>query len=117
EKLRESYQHEGRLGEGGFGYMDKVKDQDGVRYALKALKMQIMDQKDDLGSLLDARGSLTEPEVRYFGKQVTTALQHLHKLGFAHVDVKPQNLFSTDAMTIKLGDLGFAKDVEKFNYW
>lgn len=66
---------------------------------------------------MDARGSLTEPEVRYFGKQVAASLQHLHKLGFAHADVKPQNLFLTDAMTIKLGDLGFAEDVKKCNYW
>ncbi|KAG9071373.1 Serine/threonine-protein kinase plk2 [Linnemannia hyalina] len=159
EELGESYQHERRLGEGGFGYVDKVKDQDGVRYALKTFKIQKMDQKDierevaalmvtaenphpnivvflrrfegpsstcllfemcsglDLGSLLDARGSLTEPEVHYFGKQATAALKHLHKLGFAHADVKPQNLLLTDAMTIKLGDLGFAEDVEKFDYW
>ncbi|KAF9547003.1 hypothetical protein EC957_009007 [Mortierella hygrophila] len=58
----------------------------------------------DLGDILYARGSLTEPDVRYFGKQ-------------AAADVRPQNLILTDAMTTKLRDLGFAEDVEECNYW
>lgn len=63
------------------------------------------------------RERLTEPEVRYFRRQAAAALQHQHKLDFFHMEIKPQNLFLTDDMIIKLGDLGLAENVVECDRW
>ena len=41
--------------------------------------------------------------------QMAEALQHLHALGIAHMDVKPDNIFTTGAGAYKLGDFGLAR--------
>ena len=40
--------------------------------------------------------------------QVAAALQHLHEQGIAHMDVKPDNIYSNDDGVFKLGDFGLA---------
>ena len=65
----------------------------------------------DLMSLLMKRDVLSEPEVRFYGAEATLALEALHSLGFAHRDVKPDNLLLDRSGHIKLADLGLAKAV------
>ncbi len=36
------------------------------------------------------------------------ALAHLHEHGIAHLDVKPDNIYTTPAGVLKLGDFGLA---------
>ena len=40
--------------------------------------------------------------------QIGEALQHLHSRGIMHMDVKPDNIYTTSAGTYKLGDFGLA---------
>ena len=37
------------------------------------------------------------------------ALQHLHSKGIAHMDVKPDNMFTVGEGVYKLGDFGLAR--------
>ena len=48
--------------------------------------------------------------------QVASALQHIHARGMAHLDVKPDNIY-TDAHSemIKLGDFGLATPLNHQN--
>lgn len=39
---------------------------------------------------------------------MASALQHLHSRGIAHMDVKPDNIYSTEDGQFKLGDFGLA---------
>ena len=41
-------------------------------------------------------------------RQVGEALQHLHARGVMHMDVKPDNIYTTAAGAYKLGDFGLA---------
>uniref|UniRef100_A0A8B9Q3D0 Protein kinase domain-containing protein n=1 Tax=Apteryx owenii TaxID=8824 RepID=A0A8B9Q3D0_APTOW len=46
-----------------------------------------------LADILRARGTLTEPEVRYYLRQVVSGLRYLHGQGVVHRDLKPSHLF------------------------
>lgn len=36
------------------------------------------------------------------------ALQHMHSKNMVHMDIKPENIYVSDEVTYKLGDLGLA---------
>lgn len=54
------------------------------------------------------RKAITEPETRYFVRQVILACQYLHSNKIIHRDLKLGNLFINDEMEIKIGDFGLA---------
>lgn len=47
-----------------------------------------------------------------YGVQLAAALQHLHGLGIAHMDVKPDNIYTTEEGVYKLGDFGLATSLK-----
>ena len=66
------------------------------------------------GDLLDRLrlvGGLSPPVARRIMKQIVAALQHCHRLGIAHLDVKPENVFFDDDFSVRLGDFGHARRV------
>jgi polo-like kinase 1 len=54
------------------------------------------------------RKAVTEPEARYFVRQVIEACQYLHGNKVIHRDLKLGNLFINDEMDMKIGDFGLA---------
>uniref|UniRef100_A0A0R3RQT2 Serine/threonine-protein kinase PLK n=1 Tax=Elaeophora elaphi TaxID=1147741 RepID=A0A0R3RQT2_9BILA len=58
------------------------------------------------------RKYVTEPESRYFMKQIVEACEYLHKNKIIHRDLKLGNLFLNEEMEIKVGDFGLATVVE-----
>ena len=58
------------------------------------------------------RKAITEPETRYFVRQVISAQQYLHNRKIIHRDLKLGNLFINDEMEIKIGDFGLATRVD-----
>lgn len=67
------------------------------------------------------RKTVTEPETRYFVKQIVEACIYLHEKRIIHRDLKLGNLFLNDQMEIKIGDFGLATRVEsesdRKRYW
>lgn len=57
------------------------------------------------------RKALTEPEVRYFMKQIVEGCKYLHDNKIIHRDLKLGNLFLNDEMDVKIGDFGLATRV------
>ncbi|KAK5828125.1 kinase-like domain-containing protein, partial [Linnemannia elongata] len=62
---------------------------------------------------LEARNTLQEHEVRYFGQQLVAGVAHLHSLGLVHCDLKPLNLLLTEDLVLKVGDFGQAQDLKR----
>ena len=58
------------------------------------------------------RKALTEPEVRFFMKQILLSVVYLHSQHVIHRDLKLGNLFLNDDLDIKLGDFGLATRVD-----
>lgn len=58
------------------------------------------------------RKTVTEPETRYFVKQIVDACVYLHEKRIIHRDLKLGNLFLNDEMEIKIGDFGLATRME-----
>jgi polo-like kinase 1 len=58
------------------------------------------------------RKAITEPETRYFMKQITLGVKYLHDKKIIHRDLKLGNIFLNDQMEIKLGDFGLATKVD-----
>jgi polo-like kinase 1 len=58
------------------------------------------------------RKTVTEPETRYFVKQIVEACIYLHEKRIIHRDLKLGNLFLNDQMEIKIGDFGLATRME-----
>ena len=64
-------------------------------------------------------GSISEKATSYIISQISSALSFLSRRGIFHRDIKPQNILLTDTdslkPTIKIGDFGFARRLEKGN--
>ncbi|XP_066466755.1 serine/threonine-protein kinase PLK1 [Tiliqua scincoides] len=58
------------------------------------------------------RKALTEPEARYYLRQIILGCQYLHSNRVIHRDLKLGNLFLNDDMEVKIGDFGLATKVE-----
>ena len=63
------------------------------------------------GSLLNVsknRGNLTEPEVRYYFRQIAAGTRYIHSQRILHRDLKLGNMFLSEHMEIKIGDFGLS---------
>lgn len=58
--------------------------------------------------VLKYRGKVTEPEARYYMKQMVTGVAYIHSQKVVHRDLKPGNMFLSDRMIVKIGDFGLA---------
>ena len=61
-----------------------------------------------MSELMKRRKKLTEPEVRYYILQLTSALSYLHDSYIIHRDLKLGNIFLDSHMRVKVGDFGLA---------
>ena len=66
-------------------------------------------QGPSLKEVLRRDGPLSPERTGHVLKQVAEALDHLHRRGLVHLDVKPQNLIFTGDDTVKLIDFGIAQ--------
>nr|GEY89529.1 mitogen-activated protein kinase kinase kinase 17-like [Tanacetum cinerariifolium] len=59
-----------------------------------------------------------ETDVKRYARSILKGLSHMHKLGYVHCDLKPDNVLlvadkSDDGFIAKIGDLGLAKRVDQ----
>ncbi|KAK2718492.1 serine/threonine-protein kinase PLK1-like [Artemia franciscana] len=68
-------------------------------------------RRRSLMELHKRRKAITEPETRYFLRQILIGVKYLHDNKIIHRDLKLGNLFLNDEMEIKIGDFGLATNV------
>ena len=59
----------------------------------------------------EKKGPLSIEETLSYAIQLSAALEHIHQKGIVHRDIKPSNVLVTDNETVKIIDLGLAKDL------
>ena len=64
---------------------------------------------ETLRDKLDSEGPFSPKTVSGWLTQVCQALEHMHQLGYVHLDITPQNLFLTVDGDVKLIDFGIAQ--------
>jgi hypothetical protein len=57
----------------------------------------------------ESNNSFTLPSVKFYAANVILAFQHIHGLGIAYRDLKPENLLIDSQGYVKVIDFGFAK--------
>ena len=62
--------------------------------------------------MLKHRRTLTEPEVRYYMRQLAEGVAYVHQQHVIHRDLKLGNMFLTEDMAVKIGDFGLATRVD-----
>jgi serine/threonine protein kinase len=62
-------------------------------------------------------GAFPEPIARFYFKQIIDALTTIHKAGFAHRDLRPENLLLGKDFTLKIADfdLSCRKPIKRYN--
>ncbi|KAH9396245.1 Kinase-like [Tyrophagus putrescentiae] len=72
--------------------------------------MEFADGGDMIDLLQKSKSALTEEKVRFYYRQFGDALRYMHKSGFAHRDIKCENiLMNHDRTVAKLTDFGFTR--------
>lgn len=67
-----------------------------------------------LKEYLSEHGALTCDKVIEFSIQIASALQHAHRKGIVHRDIKPQNIIVTKDEILKVTDFGIARAVSTY---
>ena len=67
---------------------------------------------NDVYSMLEQKGRLSEKEALGILEQIAAALDHIHGERLVHRDIKPENILVTEKGIAKLADMGLAIDSE-----
>ena len=81
----------------------------GYSHVSRCLKLSLCDPRGDLFHIA-FRGStlLTIADVQGFARQMVAGVEHIHSCGYAHLDIKPDNMLVDADGTLKISDFGLA---------
>lgn len=89
-------------------------------YATKQNKLKIVMEYAECGDLSKAvaarrneKRPFEESQILDWFTQICLAMKHVHDRKILHRDIKGQNIFITKANTLKLGDFGIARVLNK----
>jgi serine/threonine protein kinase len=93
----------------------RLVDEGGARYAELTLERADADLRRAMETLRRA-GAWTPRRRDSLAMQLVHAVNYLHALGYAHRDLKPQNVLVNAAGRLKLCDFGLARETERAEY-
>ncbi|KRT80153.1 protein kinase [Oryctes borbonicus] len=88
------------------GFYNFFEDQFNIYIVLELCRRRSMME------LHKRRNAITEPETRFYMRQILSGVQYLHINNIIHRDLKLGNLFLNDDLHVKIGDFGLAAKIE-----
>lgn len=88
------------------GFYNFFEDQFNIYIVLELCRRRSMME------LHKRRQAITEPETRFYMRQILSGVQYLHSNSIIHRDLKLGNLFLNDDLHVKIGDFGLAAKIE-----
>jgi serine/threonine-protein kinase len=85
----------------------RVYSSNRIRKFLKTIEFDILMEYFS-GRMLSDRGRLNMPDLISVFLQVAAALAYMHRIGFVHTDIKPENILVDDKAHVKVIDFGVA---------
>lgn len=70
-------------------------------------------ENGSFSQLIRSSGGLGEEIVKFQFLQICHAISHMHKNGYAHLDVKLENILLDERFNIKVADMGVSLDVSQ----
>src|SRR5690349_9616926 len=67
---------------------------------------------ETLENIIATRGALDLPAALDYTCQIANAVEHAHRMGVIHRDLRPANVFVTDRGLLKVGDFGTSRFLE-----
>ena len=67
----------------------------------------------DLFQYIKTHGAMQETNAKYYGAQILSAISYLHRNNILHRDIKPENVFLEINGMVRLGDLGYSKQIKE----
>merc|ERR1719216_656626 len=67
----------------------------------------------DMMTLLMKKDTLSEEAAQFYMAETALAIESIHKLGFIHRDIKPDNLLLDSRGHVKLSDFGLCTGLQK----
>lgn len=87
-------------------------EKEGVKGEVPFLALEVV-PNGEVCSLVCEHGQFPEISARFFFKQLAETLNFINSRGFAHRDVKPENLLIDESWNLKLIDFAFAVEANK----
>ncbi|CAH1175976.1 unnamed protein product [Phaedon cochleariae] len=107
EKMTQEIQiHQSLRNKNVVGFYNFFEDQYNIYIVLELCR------KRSMMELHKRRKALTEPETRFYMKQILSGVHYLHHNRIIHRDLKLGNLFLNDDLIVKIGDFGLAAKIE-----
>ena len=84
----------------------------GTQYDVVCVVIEDLAPGGELFFYVKNSGFFPEPIARYYFKQLVNALGYIHSSGYAHRDIKPDNILLDSNFNMKIADFGFAGPID-----
>jgi serine/threonine protein kinase len=85
-----------------------IREQDELNLVFEYLEMNLFQYYE---KVKERGGSIPEDDIRKIMYQTIAGLAYMHRQGFFHRDMKPENLLMTSNLTTKIADFGLAREI------